>query len=760
MTVSPYRLQMAGLRRFRRDMTFRTIRRFVLAIFLAALCCAAGLILLFRNPSVQRYGLDRISHALGCKLNAGKIGLRMGIIPGIRIQDIQVRTEQGKVLLCASDITIFLNILDLLPSATGAFLSGSVAAGDIKFQLAASGKIKDYVLPQADIQGKYDLNQRILQIASLKIITPDTSLSATGQIRFGPAASPYLDLSVSSPVMPIDTFKSLLPALMLPGWIEQDLLPAIKQGNIRVDAFTLRGSLDQIETLNQPEHASVLGLNMTLQNVVMQQPGAAAELRPELRNVSCALSINGGVFSLDGLSGRIWQSALQTASVVIPDIYATTARCLVNAEANLDLSDVNHLKNIPWLPDTVHQAIGQVQSIDGIAAIRVSVEYEAGRPFPKIITSAAMLQSVKVTHPLLRLPLTLEKAAIDSAADQPIQFSGRGLWGKSEFELQGAADCTRDLMSAKLTTRADVGELIELALPQAGIGKWIYGPLVAEGILDERGLTLDPARIEIGRGYLRLKGRQDYRSNAGMYWIGHLHIIREPAQHLLQLVKPGGNLLDGSVMLEGLLTLTAPDGTGRFSGLSGHARLIVEKGWIRQTDPILEALSLISLERIFKQGATAVQDGRLSFDLIDGEFEIEKGKILVQNLIFQSPAINASAAGTIDLNRDQIQLKIGLQPLGTVDSLVSGIPLIGNILTGKEKSVIAYSLEITGSLSDPQVRSVPFKNIGKSALGYVERMVFTPERILKSLLSIKKPRQQSLSPDFHAEFDQMTLPGR
>ena len=64
-------------------------------------------------------------------------------------------------------------------------------------------------------------------------------------------------------------------------------------------------------------------------------------------------------------------------------------------------------------------------------------------------------------------------------------------------------------------------------------------------------------------------------------------------------------------------------------------------------------------------------------------------------------------------------MRIGLQPLGTVDSLVSSIPLIGNILTGKEKSLIVYSLEVTGSLSNPQVKNVPFKNIGESALGYL-----------------------------------------
>lgn len=196
---------------------------------------------------------------------------------------------------------------------------------------------------------------------------------------------------------------------------------------------------------------------------------------------------------------------------------------------------------------------------------------------------------------------------------------------------------------------------------------------------------------------------------------------------------------------------------------------MVEKGWIQQNNSFLSALALLNLEQFFKPGASGVQpgvqagvqagvqpgvqNGRLYFDRIEGNIEIEKGKILVQNLTLQSYAANVAVAGTIDLNRDHLQLRIGFQPLGTVDSFVGGIPLIGNILTGKEKALIVYYVEVTGSMSNPQIKTIPLKNLGESALGYVERMVFTPERILKALTSLNDPRPPA--PDYHAEFDQI-----
>lgn len=732
-------------------MAFRTIRHILLAFILVVLCFGIGFILMICHPSVQRYGLSRISQEIGYGLNAGNLRLSMGRKPGIHVQDIQISSKQGKVLLSASDLTLTPDLFNFFLPGIGTFFSGSVEARNLKFQLAGSGEIKDYALPQVIFQGKYDLNKRLLQIAFSKIITPETTLSATGNVQLSPTASPYLDLSVTSPFMKVETFKSLLTSLLLPEWIDCELLPSIKQGDIRMDTVSLRGSLEQIETLNQPEHANVLGLNLTLLNLVMQHPDRNA---PELRDVSCALSIEGEAFSLDGLSGRFWQSAFQNSSVVIPNRYADRMRYLVKTEASIALSDVSHLKNLSLFPADVQQEIQELQTIDGTADIRVSIEYETGRSFPKIITSAISLQSVKVTHPLLLLPLMLGNATIDSDSDQPLQFSGHGLWGKSEFQVQGSADNTWKHVSARANTRADVKELIEIQVPQANIGNWIYGPLDAEALLDDNGVTLGPARIDMGKGYLRFKGRRNFRPKPAMHWICHIHIVQEPAQNLIQLIHPGASLLDGSVWLEGVMTLKDPDGTGVFSGLNGHARLLVEKGWIYQNSPILNALALISLERIFKPGSTGVQDGRLYFDRIEGDIEIEKGKILVQNLTFQSPAINAAGAGTIDLNRDHLQLKIGLQPLGTLDSLVGSIPVIGNILTGKEKSLIVYSLEVTGSLSTPQIKNVPFKNIGESALGYVERMVFTPERILKSLMSLKDSRPPV--PDYQAEFDRMT----
>jgi hypothetical protein len=744
-------------------MAFRTIRRIFLALFLAALCCGIGFFLVITNLSVQRYALNHISQGIGYDLNTGNIGLSLERKPGIHIQDIQVCTKQGQVLLSASDLTLMPNLSELFLAVTGTAFSGSVEARKLKFQLAGSSEIKDYNLNQVMFNGNYNLHQRVLEISSMEITTSGTSLSAMGNVRLPPMASPELDLTVTSPFMTMDTFKSLLPSLLFPDGIRQELLPVVSNGDIRMNAFTLKGSLDQIQALGIQENATVMGLNLALRNVVIQHHDI-----PELLDVSCVLNFDKGVLSLENLSGCFGQSVFQNSSIVVPNIYAERIRYRVLADAKISMQDIKYLKNRSFLSSDVQRQIQAIQMIDGEADIRVAFDIETGQPFPEITTSAITIRNINVLHPLLQLPLMLASGTVVSGPHEPFQFTGDGLWGKSRFQFQGSAESAWGHLSARATTQADVKELFEMALPQIKIGDWTYGPLDAEGLLYDSCAIIDPARINMGKGYLRFKGKANLeysRSVPGMHWVSHIHIVQESAQKLIQLIYPGATLLDGSVSLEGVLTLKNADGTGAFSGLSGHATLVLEKGWIQQNNAILSTLALLNLDQFFKPGKSGVQAGvqagiqagiqeeRLYFDRIEGKIEIEKGKILLQNLTLQGPVINIAGAGTIDLNRDHLQLRIGFQPLGIVDGLVGGIPLIGNILTGKEKSLIVYYVEVTGSMSNPQIKSIPLKNPGESALGYVERMVFTPERILKSLTSLNDPRPPA--PDYHAEFDQI-----
>ena len=59
-----------------------------------------------------------------------------------------------------------------------------------------------------------------------------------------------------------------------------------------------------------------------------------------------------------------------------------------------------------------------------------------------------------------------------------------------------------------------------------------------------------------------------------------------------------------------------------------------------------------------------------------------------------SPVLNAVARGKLDLNTKKIKVDLGAQPFVTIDSILSKIPLVGYILTGKDRALLVYYFKI------------------------------------------------------------------
>jgi hypothetical protein len=113
-------------------MAFRTIKRIVLVLFLAALCSVIGLFLMILHPSVHRYGITRLSQEIGCELKTGNIRLNMAGKPGILIQDVHAISKQGKALLSASELILIPNLSELFIFRVSGSQKPEVSAGRIR----------------------------------------------------------------------------------------------------------------------------------------------------------------------------------------------------------------------------------------------------------------------------------------------------------------------------------------------------------------------------------------------------------------------------------------------------------------------------------------------------------------------------------------------------------------------------------------------------------------------------------------------------
>jgi len=64
-----------------------------------------------------------------------------------------------------------------------------------------------------------------------------------------------------------------------------------------------------------------------------------------------------------------------------------------------------------------------------------------------------------------------------------------------------------------------------------------------------------------------------------------------------------------------------------------------------------------------------------------------------------------------------------------VDKVVNRIPVVGWLLTGKDKSFLTAYFEAKGKWSDPKVSAIPAKSLAKGALNVFRRVFELPMRL-------------------------------
>ena len=65
-----------------------------------------------------------------------------------------------------------------------------------------------------------------------------------------------------------------------------------------------------------------------------------------------------------------------------------------------------------------------------------------------------------------------------------------------------------------------------------------------------------------------------------------------------------------------------------------------------------------------------------------------------EDFLVDSDAMRITGIGKIDLGRNEIDAKVGVHPLVTVDTVLSKIPIAGYILTGKDKAFLSFVYEV------------------------------------------------------------------
>lgn len=252
----------------------------------------------------------------------------------------------------------------------------------------------------------------------------------------------------------------------------------------------------------------------------------------------------------------------------------------------------------------------------------------------------------------------------------------------------------------------------------------------AVGVINDRHslFTLEPLSFKIGKGTANWRIEFDRNRNHLLKISGRLDNFDFETLHQ-HFFKDYG-ILQGTI--SGDIYLEGEAGKGQFWKSSyGGGNLEVREGTLKKLRGLSQIFSILNITQLFKFQLPDIDQDGMPFSRLSISPRLEKGVFLFDNLQIESPAINMSAIGQLDSLKQSVDFTVGVKPLRTVDILLEKIPLVGWILTGKEKALITALFKVSGPLGDIKVEAVPVSTVSNTVLGILGRALTLPVKLIQ-----------------------------
>ena len=93
--------------------------------------------------------------------------------------------------------------------------------------------------------------------------------------------------------------------------------------------------------------------------------------------------------------------------------------------------------------------------------------------------------------------------------------------------------------------------------------------------------------------------------------------------------------------------------------------------------------------------------------------------------------MNQAYKGQFNLIEKEIDLALEIHPLGTVDKIVSRIPVAGWLLTGENKALLTAHFSVKGKAGDASVAAMPLDTLAEPTIGLLKRTLGLPFKLIE-----------------------------
>lgn len=248
--------------------------------------------------------------------------------------------------------------------------------------------------------------------------------------------------------------------------------------------------------------------------------------------------------------------------------------------------------------------------------------------------------------------------------------------------------------------------------------------------IDDKILYLQQLHCSAFGGDVSGKVRYDSGSNGPPHYQVGFTLDRVSAEKVTRSLGIKQQEITGTLSLHGDLAAKGDTSEDIKRTALGSVKLNLEEGSLRRFATLSKIFSLLNVSQLLKFQWPDMVSGGMPYNRITGSLAIRDGIVSTKDLFLDGDAMNISCVGKIDLTKEEIDATFGVQPLQTVDKVVSRIPVVNWLLTGKNGTLVTAYFVARGKLDDPIVNAFPVKDMAKGVLDIFKRVFQLPGKLI------------------------------